>query len=368
MTGRTFRVGTRIVTGVGSVATLADEIAAFGPERVVVVADRGLSTTGTLDLVFDAAEQLRAAPTILVDPDPSLDDAERLAAEALEYNAGAVVAVGGGSALCAAKAVAIRLTNPGPLLCYEGTGRVPRLPAPTIAIPTTAGSGSEVSNALVLHQRGRTREIVIRGPGCEPTVALLDGNLVVGLPDKPLLYAALDALSHAMEALWTRGRTFFTDSLAEFAVETILEDLPRALKKRDPEVLQRLLEASCAANLACGNTGLGLIHALDCAPSVHLQHGYQNGALLLHVGMFNRAVMNARHLPYLDAVEALFTEIGFAGRFQPGDLDRDHGAAMVAASEGHPFRANNALAATDEDLIGILTAAGVPSDLGIRRS
>ena len=359
MSGQTFAVGTRIVTGLGSLETLPSELADLNQERVVVVADRGLSTTGTLDLVFDAAPELRASLTILVDPDPSLEDAEVAAREALEWRASAVLAVGGGSALCAAKAVAIRLTNPGPLLDYEGTDMLPRLPASTIAIPTTAGSGSEVSNALVLHQQGKTREIIIRGTGHEPKVALLDANLLLGLPDRPLTYAALDALSHAMEALWTRRRSLFTDSLAEFAAETLLADLPSALKERDPEVLQRLLEASCAANLACGNTGLGLIHALDCAPSVHLAHGYQNGALMLHVGEFNREAMDSRHVGYLDSICTLFDEIGFAGSFQPGDLGPDAATAIVTASTGHPFRANNVRDSTDEEIAAILTAAGV---------
>jgi alcohol dehydrogenase class IV len=356
--GGTFAVGTRIVTGLGSLASLPAELVGLGQDRVVVVADRGLATTGTLDRVLDAADGLREALTILVDPDPSVDDAERMASEALAWHADAVLGIGGGSALCAAKAVAIRLTNPGPLLDYEGSGRVPASAAPTIAIPTTAGSGSEVSNALVLHQRGRTREVIIRAPGCEPTIALLDANLLLGLPDRPLVYAALDALSHAMEALWTRGRTLFTDSLAEFATETILADLPQALRKRDPEALQRLLDASCAANLACGNSGLGLIHALDCAPSVHLPHGYQNGALLLHVGEFNREALDPRHRAYLDAIASLYREIGFAGRFKSGDVDADGAAAMISASTGHPFRANNARLSTDDELAALLAAAG----------
>jgi alcohol dehydrogenase class IV len=356
-----FAVGTRIVTGLGSLGTLDDELSRIGDAPVAVVADRGLVRSGTLDQVFAAAAGLDRDLTILIDPDPSLDDAETAARTALGWGARTVVAVGGGSALCAAKAVAIRLTNPGPLLAYEGVDRVPHPAAPTIAIPTTAGSGSEVSSALVLHQEGRAREIIIRGAGCEPTTALLDATLMSALPRDPMLYAALDALSHGLEALWARRRTAFTDSLAETAIETIIDNLAPALEHREPAVLQQLLDASCAANLACGNTGLGLIHALSCAPSVGLPHGYQNGALMLHVGAFNRQAMDERHRGYLDATAELFDRIGFDGRFTSGELAEDAGTAMAAASVSHPFRANNAREATDEDIIAILSAAGVPT-------
>jgi len=355
-----FSVGTRIVTGLGSLDTLSAHLAALAETRVVVVADRGLLASGTLDTVYAAAKALDPSRTILVDPDPSLTDAERAALEALAWDSNAVVAVGGGSALCAAKAVAIRLTNPAPLSDYEGVGKLPNCPAPTIAIPTTAGSGSEVSNALVLHEEGRPREIIIRGSGYEPTVAILDANLLSGLPRVPMLYAALDALSHAMEALWARRRTAFTDSLAESSVETILRDLPRALDARQPGVLQRVLDASSAANLACGNSGLALVHALSCAPTIALPHGYQNGALLLAVGHFNRDSMDWQHQSYLKDIETMFKSIDFAGRFAPGELGADASDAMLAASTMHPFRLNNARESSDRDIVAILAAAGVP--------
>ena len=256
-----------------------------------------------------------------------------------------MLAIGGGSALCAAKAVAILLTNPGPLGDYEGVGHLESLPAPSVAVPTTAGSGSEVSNVVVLHDPGRERHLVIRGRGYEPRVAILDGELLRTLPRAPMIAAALDALSHALESGWARGATSVTRALAPAAGATVRSALPRALAG-DVDAMQELVEASAIANLACGNSGLGLVHALSSAPSVHLPHGYQNGVLLPHVARFNGAEE--------DELDGLYAQIGFEARFRPGELSARDLDAMVAAAMSNPFRANNVRESAEADLRAIL--------------
>lgn len=359
MSAVTFQVGTRIIAGHGSLSQIGDELTNVGAHRVAVVADRGVSDAGLLDRILASAGAMRVASMTLVDPDPAVAAAEQASHDAIAAQCDAVLAVGGGSGLCAAKAVAIRLTNPAPITAYEGTGRVPVRPAPTVAIPTTAGSGSEVSNALVLHEPGREREIIIRGPGCEPTVAILDGAVLRDLPRIPMIYAALDALTHAMEALWTRGRSRFTDALAVAAADTIIATLPRALEDRNDNNLQCLLEASCAANLACGNSGLGLVHALSAAPSVALPHGYQNGVLLPHVARFNREVLDPAHRHYIEQIEGLYDRVGFSDQFVADEVNEGAFQLMLAASTGHPFRSNNARSSSDDELIALLRSARV---------
>jgi alcohol dehydrogenase class IV len=351
-----FAAPTRIVAGRGCVAErLRTEVEALGATTVAVVADRGFAAAGLLEGVLEGIEE--AEVCALIGEDPDVEESELAALAAIEAGASAVLAIGGGSALCAAKAVAIRLRNPAPLDLYEGVGRLPAPPAPSIAVPTTAGSGSEVSNVVVLHDGGRTNHLVIRGRGYEPLVAMLDGDLLETLPRAPMIAAALDALSHALESLWVCRSTRFTGAMALAAAASLREALPDALRA-DGVARQRLIEASAMANLACGNSGLGLVHALSSAVDVHLPHGYQNGVLLPHVAAFNRDMVAPAVVGEIDALAALYEEIGFEARFGAGEVGEERTAAMVAAAMANPFRENNRREAGEQELRELLRAAG----------
>jgi alcohol dehydrogenase class IV len=353
-----FSAPTRIVAGRGCVAArLGDEVEALGVEAVAVVADRGLASAGLLAAIVPALDGVRVEICGLIGEDPDVAECEQAASAALEAGAQAVLAIGGGSALCAAKAVAIRLRNPAPLSLYEGSGRLPAAPAPSIAVPTTAGSGSEVSNVVVLHDPGRPRHLVIRGRGYEPVVALLDGELLATLPARPLIAAALDALTHALESLWVRGSSRFTAAMALAAAGQLRAALPPALGG-DVDAMQALIEASAMANLACGNSGLGLVHALSSSVEVHLAHGYQNGVLLPHVAAFNRDLVAEPVAAEIDALAELYGEIGFEARFGAGEVSVAGAAAMFAAAMDNPFRLNNRREADEEELRELLAAAG----------
>jgi alcohol dehydrogenase class IV len=355
-----FSAPTRIIAGLGALASLPDELAALGSGAVAVVADRGVAAAGVLDCLFERAGLRRRVVCALVEPDPSVAAAEDAAVAAIEARCEAVLMVGGGSALGVGKAVAVRLTNPGPVDRYEGIDRAGARPAPSLAIPTTAGSGSEVSNALVLHDDSRDRLVVVRGHGYEPDVAILDGELLVSLPRIPMLHAALDALSHAFEALWSREASAFSDALALAAARELRTNLPRALESRDPIDLQRLLGASAMANLACGSAGLGLVHALSSASTVRVPHGLQNGVLLPHVAEFNRPVLGPDALAEVDLLGRLYAELELEPTFDPGALDAAAGEAMVTAALGNPFRTNNRRQSTAAQLRDLVAAAGVP--------
>jgi alcohol dehydrogenase class IV len=300
----------------------------------------------------------------LIHPDPTTDEVEIVAAEAIGFESDLIVAVGGGSGLAAGKAVALRLRNEKPITEYAGRDQASGGVAPTIAIPTTAGSGSEVSTALVLHDPRRPAVLVVRGRGYEPDVALLDGMLLRTLPRDPMVYAALDALSHAIEALWAKKASPFTDTLAYGAAERIHEVLPRALESRRPEDLQALLEASAMANLACGSSELGLVHALSLSTAVHLPHGYQNAVLMPHVAAFNRSAVPERAQAELDRILPLYERIGFDPHFRPGELDAHQAEGMVQVALAAPLSANNARQASADQLRDILAAAGAPVSVG----
>lgn len=360
-----FSAPPRIVTGIGSLERLDAELGALqGP--VAVIADRGLDAAGLLGGILRHVAPDRIGATVFVDPNPDVAAVERAADVARSARCTSVLGIGGGSGLGAAKAAAILLTNPGPITEYEGAGRVPVPPAPLVAVPTTAGSGSEVSNALVLHEPGRDREIIVRGQGCEPQVAVLDATVLRGLPRAPMLYAGLDALTHALESLWARGATVFTEALALRAAQDIMAALPVAVAGAGRDIvrgnaeggndaaLQQLMEASTMANLACGNSGLGLVHALSSSVRVPLAHGLQNGVLLPRVAELNRVAVAPAGVALIDLLPGLYRQLEFTPRFDPAAVGREQLESMVAASDGHPFRANNRVSVTDSELRELL--------------
>lgn len=353
-----FSAPTRIIAGLGARAELGAVLDHIGAWPVAVVVDRGVHEQGVLDRVVDGWSSDRFVLCARIDADPTVADAEAAVRAAQAAGCRAVLAVGGGSALGAGKAVALRLANAQPIGAYEGRDRAPVRPAPCVALPTIAGSGSEVSNALVLHDHEGDRVTVVRGDGYEPDVAILDAELLDTLPPGPMLHAALDGLSHALEALWVHGASRYTDALAHAAAREIAAILPAALGERRPDDVQRLLEAGAMANLACGPSGLGLVHALASATSVHLPHGYQTAVLLPHVAAFHEPVLDARAAASVAAGLAVYDEIGFDGRFGPNEIPAEAAEAMVTAALGNPFRTNDLRLADGDELRAILAAAG----------
>ena len=262
-----FIAGTEVVAGIGSLRALRPTLDRLAPAWPVLITDEGVKRSGLVELVLDAAVPHRPLVLDPVEADPAPDQLRRLSHDAAARDPDVIIALGGGSALVAGKAVALTLANGGEVTQYEGRDRARKPPLPVIAIPTTAGSGSEVSNALVVRDPRKPAVTVVRGRGYEPAVAILDGALLRSLPGRPMLYAALDALSHALEALWANGASRFTDALASAALALIHRSLPRALESRDDTSLQSLLEASAMANLACGSSGWRSCTRCRCPPA-----------------------------------------------------------------------------------------------------
>ncbi|MEA2180786.1 MAG: alcohol dehydrogenase [Solirubrobacteraceae bacterium] len=364
MSVRDFHAPTRIVAGRGCLAErLGDEVARLGVRTVAVIADRGLAEAGVLEPILahvrDADHELCA----LIGEDPDLEEAEAAGRAAIERGARGILVIGGGSALCAGKAAAMCLTNPDPLVSYMGRDRLAAPPAPTVAVPTTAGSGSEVSTVVVLHDPNHAQHVVIRGRGYEPEATLLDGDVLRTLPPRPMIAAALDALSHALEALWSTGATRFTDALALASSRAIRTALPRALDG-DRDAMQELIEASAMANLACGNAELALVHALSSSPFVHLPHGHQNGVLLPHVAAFNEPALRPEVRAEVAELQPLYDRIGASGTFAAGELSAEGAESMVVAALENPLRGNNVVPAGEAELRGLLAGAGAP--VGVR--
>jgi len=359
-----FSTPTHIVTGLGARSTLAEHVRSLGGRRVALFGDRGLAQIGALEQFEEqlrSDEAIELVSTVYADVNPTVPAAEGYAAPLAWEGVDAIIAVGGGSTLSLAKAVALAIPNPDPLMTYAwGFGLAPRRPLPTIAIPTTAGSGAEVSSTFVLYGDDVVSSVAFTGPGYEPDVALLDGELLVDLPDAPMRDAALDAYSHAFEALWGKRATTFSTAAAFEALRLIRSLLPKALDDRDPTVLHPLLEASTLANIACGNAGLGLVHALTSASSIHVPHGRQNGILLPIVAEFNRPLLSDAARAEIDLIDDFYERIGAERRYPPEALPDDAVEAMVAAAAPSPLRLNNLRETSDEELRRLAIAALAP--------
>lgn len=254
-----FSCKTEIYTGSGTLAQLK----AMGIRRLLLVTDPFFLENGTAQklLTLSGAEATEVFHKIT--PDPSVELAAEGTAVLRQFQPDAVVALGGGSAMDAAKA-----------MCYF-SGQKPLL----VAVPTTSGSGSEVTDFAILSHAGVKHPLV--DEQLKPDVAILDSNLVTSLPPVLVAEGGFDLISHAIEAYVATGSGKFSDMLAESALKTALEELQPSFAG-DGESRKQMHIAATMAGLAFSHAGLGLCHAIAHAlgGELHLPHGRLNAILL----------------------------------------------------------------------------------------
>ncbi len=278
---------TRLLYGAGSLSQLGEEAKRLG-SRPLLVSDRGLQEVGLLDRPI---ELLRAAGLeVTVYADMGVDPDGEVVAQGAELahaqGCDLVVGIGGGSPMCAAKAIAIVAANGGAIRDYEGFGKFQQPPLPVIAIPTTAGSGTEVSAVTIISDNERHIKMAIGSPLAYPRLAILDAELLLSLPPRQAAASGVDALSHAIEAFLTTQSTPLTDALALGAIELLAGNLRTVISgPEDKEPLlarEACLLGASMANVACGNARLGLNHALTWPISslFGVPHGLANGIML----------------------------------------------------------------------------------------
>jgi len=284
----------RVVFGVGAVGRLPELVAATGGSRVFVVTDPGVVVAGVaataLDVLGDAS-----IPTAMfseVEPNPSGATVERGAADlaAFGLDDAVIVALGGGSAMDAAKAIALRAANDQPLweLEYDGPSLAPG--RPIVAIPTTAGTGSEAHPFAVITHEEIGRKDYIGHPSLLPYATILDPSLTVGLPAGVTAATGVDALTHSLESLLSRNGNPFAEATALGVIRTVAEWLPRAVADgSDLEARSRMLMAAHLAGVGqASGTGVGLVHALGHALGTRgrLAHGTALAVVLPEVLSF----------------------------------------------------------------------------------
>ena len=301
-------VPTDIHFGCGMLGTLADRIKSLGGTKAFLVTDPGVRAAGILDKVTGILERGAIGFTVCdrVKPDSGSGLIDETAAELKSSQCDVVVGIGGGSSLDTAKAVAALATNPGSALDYTGLHKVRTRPLPNIAIPTTAGTGSEVTLWSVFTDDARGVKVAIGSILIYPTVALCDPELTLSLP--PLLTAAtgMDALAHAVECYTNNNCQPISGSLALQAIELIGRHLRSAvLNGRSLEARYGIMLAATMAGIAMNPTRLGLAHALAMplgSWDLRVPHGIVLAVTLPAVMEFNYLAEPDR---YADVARAL---------------------------------------------------------------
>ena len=263
-----FQAKTKFIAGPDSVQQLGSEVVDLGVNKVLLVTDQGIVKAGLLDPVLAPLEGagIKTAVFDRVEPNPTDQTALAGAAQARASGAQAVIGLGGGSPIDAAKAIAVMVTNDGPFEDYCGVGADPwpNTPLPIIALPTTAGTGAEVSAAGMINLPERGRKVDIFGASILPKVAIADAKLTLSLPPRLTAWTGIDALSHAVEAYVCVGANPVSDAIAEGAIKLVAENIRRVYSDGDDvEARHNMLVASAMAVMAAsGAGGLGVIHSL----------------------------------------------------------------------------------------------------------
>ncbi|OYT72644.1 MAG: alcohol dehydrogenase [Chloracidobacterium sp. CP2_5A] len=293
----TFAMPTEIKYGVGKVGNLTIELQ-LAPDlaertRIAVFTDAGVAAAGLLDVVRQAFADSDYAIVAVIDDTPPESDAEfvkRAAAQLNEQEASLIVALGGGSVMDTSKIAAVIAAYGGEAGEYEGGFMVPGPITPIIAIPTTVGTGSEVTLAAVVKDQARRRKLTIASPFLFPRMAILDPNMVATLPAKLVAWTGFDALTHAIEAYSCVEREPISAALALGAIELIANNLEAAMREPGPtEARAKMQYAATMAAMAFSNSPVGAVHAIahSVGALFGVHHGLSNAIALPFVMEFN---------------------------------------------------------------------------------
>jgi alcohol dehydrogenase len=286
-----FEMPTRLLFGVGAVGNLSFECSLQGWQRALIVTDRGVRSAG---LTQPAEGQLQEAGVRYeiydgVLPNPTIDCIE--AALPMAQATDVVIAVGGGSVIDSAKLINLLRTYGGRVLDYEGTDTVPGACKPLVAIPTTAGTGSEVTFIAMFTHPERRQKMPVLSRYLAPHLAIVDPEMSRRLPPTATAQTGMDALTHAIEAIVDLQANPLSDVLAFEAIRLILRYLPRAVAEGagDMEARAAMAFAATLAGAAFNNSMVGLAHALAHAIGglYDLPHGLCCALALPHAMEFN---------------------------------------------------------------------------------
>lgn len=350
-----FRAPTKIIFGSDSVNECGLELESLGCSRALLVTDRDLAKSDIIERVKKSIGKRLGGIFTEVEPDSGVHIVDKGAVLARSFNADAIVSAGGGSSIDTAKGILICLKLGGKLEDHAGFNIMGGRGVPHIVVPTTAGTGSEVTYAAVIKDHAQKRKLIFGDNFIVPDVAILDPVLISGMPPKLTAATGMDALCHAVEAIHSLQREPIADALALHAVRLITDFLPRSVENgKDIVARGQMLIAANLAGSAFSNAQVGLIHALAHAVGAKFKvpHGVANSILMPHCMKYN-----------IDAVADRYALIGEAMGIRQSGLSDEEKAqkAIEKISElsrriGLPVRLRDA-GVTEERLAECLSDA-----------
>ena len=287
-----YELPTEIIFGIGAVKDLTNCIKRLEGTRVFLITDPGIVNAGVSKQVTELLELEGFTYELFYDleQEPDVKSISNITKLARKFSADLVIGLGGGSAMDAAKAVAVMINNEDEIIAYSGLDKIPNPGVPTICIPTTSGTGSEVTIWTVISDKQNNAKYGIGGKLVAPNIALCDPELTLNLPGSITAVSGCDALTHALESFVNKATQPISEALSRESMRLIAKSLRKSVAQGDNlEARYDMLLASTLAAMAFNSTRLGIAHAL-CMPlggKFKVPHGIANAVLLPYVMEFN---------------------------------------------------------------------------------
>ncbi len=376
-----FGLAGRVLYKAGLSRELGPILEDLGVRRAFVVADKGVVAAGLLAPVL--AGITGAVEVVGVFDDVPANSSVQVVTEGAEAaraaEADVIIAVGGGSPIDTAKGIRLLATCGGSVPDYEGYNVIPGRLLPMLALPTTAGTGSEVTAIAVILDEGEDRKISLVSRYLYPDLAILDPELTLTLPPRLTAATGMDALSHAIETFVSTENNPFSDSLALTAIDLIASNLRDAVQTgSELDARGNMLLASAMAGIAFSNSLLGVVHAIAHAigGKYHVHHGTLNALILPHAMQYNSVIAPERYVRIalamgvnaggrsdeeviadgIAAVRTLATDCGLPLRLRDLEVPEEALPELAAISLVEPAIFNNPRIATEEELLDLLRA------------
>lgn len=295
-----FNIPSSVIIGGGASAELLPQLRRLGAKRVLVVTDAFMVKSGVVARLLSPIQEggIETAVFDGVQPDPTVQNVRDGLALYRSSGAEAVVAIGGGSPLDAGKAISILTTNPEPLADYMGYHKIPKAGAPLLAIPTTAGTGSEVTKVAVITDTERDVKMMILDQHLLPVVALVDYELTLSMPAPLTAHVGVDTLTHGIEAYVSRKASEMTDPIALSCIRLAATHLVKAWEEPgNLAAREGMMLSATQGGMAFANSSVCLVHGMSRPLGLlfHIPHGLSNAMLLPAVTRFSLAGAQARY-------------------------------------------------------------------------